>query len=180
MLRSLTLGALAAAGTAAFANPVVTGPARFTVITPECVRMEYQAGGAFIDAPSMFAVNRGARADSAAVERQNDGSIVIKTDRLTLTYTPNGQPFSDQNLSVEIEAGDRLVTWTPASRQTENLGGTIHTLDQVKGPVDLEEGILSRDGWYLIDDSDNHLMVDGWAEVRPEDAGTDRSERAHV
>ena len=34
------------------------GPARFTVITPQLIRMEYASDGKFIDAPSWFARNR--------------------------------------------------------------------------------------------------------------------------
>jgi len=163
--------ALLAAGQA-FANPYVVGGARFTVVTPECIRLEYQAEGQFIDAPSMFAAGRAARYDGAEVE-QSEESLKIDTGRLKLSYTPDGQPFSAANLKVEIFGGALPVEWTPDSKQRGNLGGTINTLDQVKGPVSLEEGILSRDGWYLLDDSRGHLLVDEWVQPRPESAGTD-------
>lgn len=156
------------------ANPLVVGNARFTVVTPECVRLEYSEKGEFVDAPSMFAVGRDKRvAAPLNVERHSDGHIVVHTGRMRINYTPNGEAFNDTNLNIVIDAGDREITWTPACEQTQNLGGTIATLDQVKGPVDLGEGLLSRDGWYLLDDSRGHLLVDGWVAARPADAGTD-------
>jgi hypothetical protein len=40
---------------------VTVGPARFTVITADCIRIEYNANGPFINEPSYFAANRDAR-----------------------------------------------------------------------------------------------------------------------
>lgn len=173
MKGSLLAAAVLAANTIVNANPVVEGAARFTVLTPECIRLEYQEDQQFVDEPSMFAAHRPANLPEPVVRRTAAGSLVIETERLQLTYQPDGKPFHGRNLSIRIGAGDRVVVWTPDSKQRENLGGTIHTLDQVRGPVSLEEGILSRDGWYLIDDSRTHLLVDGWAEPRPEGAGID-------
>ncbi len=170
---TICAAALLAPCTGAQANPIVEGSARFTVITPECIRLEYSTNGAFIDDPSLFAVNRSDFTEPTGTEHTPDGALVINTGRMRLEYKPDGGPFSEENLRVEIAGGDRVIEWTPASKQTQNLGGTIHTLDQVRGPVDLEEGILSRNGWYLIDDSRMHLLIDDWAAPRPEDAGTD-------
>ncbi len=159
-------------GATVLANPVTVGGARFTVVTPECVRMEYHPEGHFIDAPSMFAVGRDVLAENVVVKR-NDDTVVIDTGKIQISYTPNGRPFSRENLTAVVRAGDRVIAWKPESRQTHNLGGTIPTLDQVKGPVDLGEGILSRDGWYLLDDSRGFLLLNDWVEPRPVDAGTD-------
>lgn len=176
MRKSAGLAAvLLAAAQIATANPVVEGPARFTVLTPECVRLEYQAEQKFIDTPSLFSGDRPKELPSPSIWKTAAGELMIDTGRLLLRYRPDGKPFHGENLSIHINGGDREITWTPDSRQTANLGGTIHTLDQVRGPVSLEEGVLSRDGWYLIDDSKTHLLVDGWAAPRPADAGIDWS-----
>ena len=39
-------------------SSIIIGNARFTVIAPECVRLEYSENRRFIDIPSMFAINR--------------------------------------------------------------------------------------------------------------------------
>ena len=38
--------------------PVTLGSARFTVLTPQVIRMEYSPSGHFVDAPSLFAIHR--------------------------------------------------------------------------------------------------------------------------
>ena len=63
------------------------------------------------------------------------------------------------------------VQWYPGLEDRGNLGGTIRTLDGVKGETKLEPGILSRDGWVLVDDSDRPLFDNSdwpWVTVRPE------------
>lgn len=169
--------------TAASADPgqVVLGPARFTVIAPECVRLEYQPDGKFIDAPSLFAANREAR-DTDATISSSPTRVEIDTGRIHLVYQPDGQPFSARNLSADIAGGG---TWTPGQASTGNLGGTLHSLDYVQAPQDLGEGVLSRDGWYLLDDSARALIAsspalgtpdgfgDTWIAARPAGSGTD-------
>ncbi|MDX2175192.1 MAG: glycoside hydrolase family 31 protein [Candidatus Sumerlaeia bacterium] len=169
----MTTVAGAALAAAANGNPIIEGNARFTVVAPECVRLEYAPDGKFTDEPSLFAIERSSRADSVAVRRDPDGALLIDTGRMAIRYAPDGTPFSSTNLFVTIGGGAHPIEWNPSSRQTGNLGGTIATLDQVRGPVPLGEGLLSRDGWFLIDDSKTHLLVDGWAQPRRPDAGTD-------
>lgn len=154
------------------ANPVVEGDVRFTVITPHCIRIEHAPGGRFIDARSLFAVERNALLKDFSLEKTNDG-VTIDTGAIRLVYKPDGQPPGSSNLSAEIRKGDGTVTWTPGAPNPGNLGGTIRTLDMVRGPVDLGQGLLSRDGWYLLDDSRTPLFTDTWVESRPVDAGTD-------
>lgn len=168
----LAASAMIATGSA-LANPVIESNARFTVITPELIRLEYSEQGAFVDAPSLFAVGRGERFDGASIKKSGE-ELEINTGQMRLLYKPNGKPFSEENLEVWIQSGTEEIRWTPASKQTKNLGGTINTLDQVKGPVDLGEGILSRNGWFLLDDSKGFLLVNDWVEPRPATSGTDQ------
>jgi len=151
---------------------IVGGTARFSVVGPNCIRLEYSSEGKFIDSPSMFAVNRDY--DYADFTKTEDGdTTIIDTGRIKLFYSPDGNPFSVSNLRAEIRKGDGTVEWRPGMPNNGNLGGTLRTLDVVFGPVDLGEGILSRDGWYLIDDSSRHLFTGDWVANRPADAGSD-------
>ncbi len=157
---------------AAPANPVVVGAARFTVVTPGCVRIEYSPDGKFMDAPSLFAVGRQARFNGFRLTKNGPGTV-IDTGRVRLTYTPDGRPFSPENLSAVITNHGMTARWTPGAANPGNLGGTIRTLDGADGPEDLGQGLLSRDGWYLLDDSRTPLQTDGWVQSRPASAGTD-------
>ena len=49
----------------------------------------------------------------------------------------------------------------------DDLGGTTKTLDATNGPVQLEKGICSRNGFSVIDDSDSMLLDEnGWITPR--------------
>ena len=163
------LGAVTLSATLAHAtpNPVVVGPARFTVVSPQCVRMEYAPAG-FVDAPSFFAANRAARFNDFKLS-QSAAVTTIDTGALQFTYTPDGKPFSASNLKANIGG----QSWTPGAANAGNLGGTIRTLDGVGGPVDVGQGVLSRDGWFLLDDSRGPLIENGWVAQRPANAGSD-------
>ena len=149
-------------------NPVVVGAARFTVLAPQCVRVEYAPDG-FTDAPSYFAANRKARFDDFQLSISG-ATTTIDTGAIQLNYTPDGKAFSPTNLRATIVGG---ATWTPGVASTGNLGGTNRTLDGANGPVDVGQGVLSRDGWYLLDDSRGPLLVDNWVKQRPATAGSD-------
>ena len=154
------------------ANPsavVEFGNARFTVLTDRLIRMEWAEDGEFEDRASLAIVNRYLpvpRYSSAA----KDGVLTIKTGKLTLTY--RGGRFSADNLSVKHGMG----VWRPGLSSTGNLKGTTRTLDGCLGfeqlsrrESEMEDGIVSRDGWALVDESQRHLFgEDGWVAERPE------------
>jgi alpha-glucosidase (family GH31 glycosyl hydrolase) len=151
---------------------VVIGNARFTVIAPECIRLEYAPDGKFVDEKSMFAVGRDAVWPNFKWTRDAT-NVVIDTGKIRVRYRPENKPFDRENLHAQIARGGTWVEWWPDAPNPQNLGGTISTLDRVKGPVDLGDGVLSRDGWHLLDDSHSHLLTDDWVEERPEHGNTD-------
>jgi alpha-glucosidase (family GH31 glycosyl hydrolase) len=151
---------------------IVAGHGRFTVITPNLIRMEYAPDGKFIDSPSWFAVNRDARDANAGIKGFNE-KVEIDTGAIHLTYQDDGKPFSPENLHAEIKKGKDTVSWKPGMPSTQNLGGTIRTLDGASGPEPLDDGILSREGWYLLDDSRSPLFIGDWIQERPKNGGLD-------
>ncbi|HLP16381.1 MAG TPA: TIM-barrel domain-containing protein [Bacteroidota bacterium] len=155
-------------------NPVRSGTtARFTVITAGCIRIEYSDSGMFIDDPSLFAVHRDELSHQFSLTRRADSTIVIETYKLKLTYRPNGKPFSSSNLEIIVKAVQGGTRWTPGVPNTKNLGGTNRTLDGVTDEVPIADGLLSRNGWYLHDDSRRTLFTQDWERERPRSAGTD-------
>lgn len=155
-------------------NPLVVGHARFSVLTPNCIRLEYSPANRFVDAPSLFAANRSARFNGFKLQKSGR-KITLDTGAIQLSYLDDGAPFSARNLSATIRGDAAFGTrvWTPGLRNTGNLGGTIRTLDTISGPVDLGQGVLSRDGWFLLDDSRSALLTGNWVSARPRDAGSD-------
>ena len=154
---------------------VTSGNARFTVLTPQLIRMEWSADGQFEDRATLTFVNRETPVPEFKV-RESRSKLTITTPALTLTYLKNCK-FSDKNLKAVFTLNGREVVWTPGMENPQNLLGTTRTLDGADGSKlkePMEQGILSRAGWSLIDDSQRHVLTpDGseweeWIEARPE------------
>lgn len=148
-------------------SQVVSGNYRFTVITPNLIRIEHSPAKKFLDEPTYFAVDRKARFDAKILKEPQ--RVVIDTGVIELKCEDIGGP--PMPLSATIRHNGKTYDWKPGQKQTGNLGGTIQTLDQVTGPVPLGEGVLSRDGWYLLDDSDRHVLKDNWIAPREKEEG---------
>ncbi|HSE69716.1 MAG TPA: glycoside hydrolase, partial [Nocardioidaceae bacterium] len=157
--------------TSPLANPasLVTGDGyRITVLDAGLLRLEYSPTGRFEDRPSQTVLNR----DFPAVDfhlAENDEELEIHTDRLHLVY--DKRPFSPEGLSVQAKGNfsPHASVWRFGQR-VENLGGTARTLDDVDGACELEDGIHSRNGIAVVDDSTTMLLTeDGW--VAPRDSG---------
>jgi alpha-glucosidase len=153
---------------------VAAGSARFTILTPQLIRMEWSATGRFEDRPSLVFLNRRLPVPRFTVTNR-EGWITIDTDHLKVRYRPrrgNAGKFSRENLSVELDVAGRRVAWTPGTEDRGNLRGTTRTLDGVKGATSLEPGLVSRDGWVLVDDSARPLFDSSdWPWVMPRPPG---------
>ncbi|GAA2520572.1 TIM-barrel domain-containing protein [Winogradskya humida] len=86
----------------AAAAAVVDGSARFQVLTPTLIRMEYAGDAAFQDATTFNAVNRNLPAPAYTTAVSSDGFREIRTSSLTLRYKQNSGPFTASNLSVVV------------------------------------------------------------------------------
>ena len=161
---------------------VVAGNARFTVLTPQMIRMEWSEDGKFEDRATLTFVNRKLEVPEFKV-KQSKSKLVITTSNVTLTYK-KGAKFSAENLSAEILVAGNKVVWHYGDKDTQNLMGTTRTLDgyyalnhpknRKKNLSPMETGLLSRSGWSVVDDSSRHLFVPveshwkQWVECRPE------------
>ena len=165
---------------------------RFTVISDGAVRLEYAPDGQFTDNKSFMAVNR----DYEPVDyKVKQGSwIEITTPVLKLRYKKGSGEFTDKNLVITSASKKKdafRFTWKPGMKQQQNLKGTFRTLDGYDGDVrtfdtpegkkgehmEIEDGIIARDGWTLIDDSKS-LLFDGdpkweWVTERKNTNGQD-------
>lgn len=156
---------------------------RFTVITDGVIRLEWQPEGKFTDAPSFVASVR-EYPDVMFTVKDSRRKVEIRTDRMVVSYKKGSGCLSEDNL--EIKGADGFFTWHPGMKQKENLKGTFRTLDGLEGDIqahtfvvdmkpgerrEFEDGILARDGWTLIDESDNYLFDDSeWAWVKEREA----------
>jgi len=148
-------------GLAVKENIVVLNNARFTVLTDSLIRMEYDPEGLFTDKASQFAFNRNFPKVEYSVSDSN--GITIETKELRLNYIPN-EVFNADNISIELKNFKAKWQWGTVAPQ---LKGTACTLDNINGEIELEDGICSRNGYTVIDDSNSYLLSDdGWFEKR--------------
>jgi alpha-glucosidase len=156
------------------ADPTATvsvGQARFTILTPAMIRMEWSSSGQFEDDPSLVFINRRLPVPVFARE-EKDGWLLLKTEKLTLKYRKGPGPFIADNLEVRLVVNGKEVVWKPGTEDRGNLKGTTRTLDGVEGATNLEPGLLSRDGWVVVDDSERPLFDSSdWPWVRPRPEG---------
>lgn len=152
------------------ANPasvVVSDQARFTILTPRLLRLEWSETGEFEDRGTYAFPTRYGPPPRFTTQVQGD-ALTIDTGALTLRYAQNGK-FSAGNLSITFELDGERQTWQPGTPNPLNLRGTRRTLDGCGGDAALEEGLLSQAGWALFDDSQSVLFDpwDGWVIPRP-------------
>ena len=146
---------------------VTSGRARFTVLTPEMIRIQYSSTAKFEDRATFAVVNRRLPVPAYTI-REEDGYLFIETEVLTLRYKKNSiisaQYQKPDNLSVTMKMGGHDVIWYPGKVDALNLKGTKRTLDTASGDnqrTELENGIISRAGWAVIDESPSTRRADG-------------------
>ena len=146
---------------------VQSGNMRFTVLTPQMIRIQYSSKKVFEDRATFAVVNRRLPVP-AFTTSEEDGYLYIKTETVTLKYRTGSNPTTLRNrpefLSVTFNMNGHEVVWYPGKDDALNLKGTTRTLDNGRGDSkrgELENGILSRGGWALIDESASAKRGDG-------------------
>ncbi|KAL4950651.1 glycosyl hydrolases family 31-domain-containing protein [Aspergillus filifer] len=153
------------------ANPgsIVQGPNyRFTLLNERLIRFEWAEDNQFEDRASTFAINRDFAVPRFRVVDEDE--LQIMTNHFHLSYTK--EKFSPESLVFHF-SGKSVKNGTPwrFGTPTEfNLGGTARTLDGVDGRCDMGQGVLSKAGYAVIDDSKS-MLFDGKGFVAPRRPG---------
>lgn len=145
-------------GVSAGSAVVRAGHARFEVLTPTLIRLEYSPDGRFEDRRTVVAQDR--HPITAFRTSRAHGVLTIRTSALVLRYRIAGGRFSSSDVTVHAVDGTWSARpgWSPGAARG-NLGGWIRALDDRAGPVALHPGLLTRAGWYLLDDSTDPLLA---------------------
>lgn len=147
-------------------DAVVSGESyRFTVLTDRLIRLEYQAEGLFVDEATQKVICRDFPAcDYRVIDTENNLEII--TEHLHLYY--DKKPFSPEGLCIQMKESFHVhgSIWNYGDK-IHDLKGTVRTLDNADGAVKLESGIMSRQGFTVLDDSNSALMTeDPWITLR--------------
>ncbi len=146
---------------------VRSGQARFAVLTPRLLRLQWSETGIFDDRSSYAFPTRHAPVPSFSRDIAGD-DLIVDTGALRLRYRQDSGPFRADNLTISFELDGHSRTWRPGTVDRENLRGTRRTLDLCEGDAALEPGLLSRAGWFLFDDSQTvRFGEDGWVQSPP-------------
>lgn len=138
---------------------------RFTILTDRLIRMEYQQDGLFVDEPTQTVICRDFEHTDYRVI-QTDDSLEIVTEKLHLYY--DLKPFSREGLTIQLKEGFYTLdsVWSYGD-EPNDLRGTVSTLDGVDGAIELEHGLMSREGYAVVDDSTSAFITeDGWAQAK--------------
>lgn len=168
MCLSLAINAVAQNPCALKDAMVISGNARFTVLTPEMIRIEYSDKGVFEDRATFTVNNRRMDAVPEFDKNEDNDYLYISTGKLNLKYrkgtNPKTLPASPRNLTITMMHKGQEITWYPGKPDPLNLKGTCRTLDGSNGDnkrAELENGLVSRSGWAVIDDSWSAPRADG-------------------
>jgi hypothetical protein len=132
-------------GTAASAATVVSGDARFEVLAPEVIRMEYSPTGSFLNSPTFDIMDRDF-AVPAYTSSVSGGVLTITTSAMTLTYKVGSGPFSTVNTKLQLLGAlppGASASVTPTWGLECTFGQVCHGLPQpgrVRGGAERDRG----------------------------------------
>jgi len=154
-----------------FSNPFILNNKRITLISPTLFRLEYALDGKFLDDPTMFAHDRSHLLKEYTITPLDGGKqYEIVTSSLRIVADNDNLPFGQQNTKVYFMmcGEEKQISARDLHSKTKNmnLGGSIPTLDRVKAPIPLNDGLHSLDGWYYLIDTGKEVLKNGWVENR--------------
>ena len=91
---------------------VRVGDARFEVLSPSLVRLEYSPSGTFENSPTVNALNRRMSVPTYSA-RVSGGWLTLRTRQAMLRYKVGSGPFTAVNTSVRFADGENLTTVHP-------------------------------------------------------------------
>ncbi len=134
---------------------------RITVLTDRMIRIEVDGERTFEDAPTEKIWHRAfEKSDYNVIE--NSKFIIVTTKSASFKIDKNKRKLK----SVKLLGGEVVTNFKKG-----NLKGTCRTLGGTRGRRKLEDGIISRSGVAILDDSSS-LTYDGYGEIREREHDT--------
>lgn len=130
---------------------------RISFLTARLVRLEYQEQGCFEDRFTTSVQHR--EFPAVKVERhQGRRGWELDTDFLHIVY--DGQAFSRSGLSITLKGNFSAYqnTWR-YGEPFAALGGAARTLDGADGAIPVENSVIARNGFSILDDSQSMLLT---------------------
>ncbi len=159
---------------------VYEGQARFSILSPQLIRLEWSPTTQFVDGKTWVVQSRQIQPTPPSFNvTRNNTHLRIDTTFITLEYRRNvTTTFSQHNIRATIQInnpqGDKVV-WNaiPGEEQNGNLLGTLRTLDrnndskleldcqyQPRDDLHCTYGVISRRGYAIVDDTNRPQFDD--------------------
>ena len=137
---------------------------RITMLTTALIRFEYSEDGGFEDRATQMVCNRDFPVPEFRVSDSGE-ELHIYTKDLEIHY--DRQKFSPSGLMIRVAGGKASERVWHYGDEPKDLLGTARTLDEADGEIPLSHGIMSRNGFSVLDDSHTMAMgEDGMVEPR--------------
>ncbi len=121
---------------------------RISVLTDRLVRIEVDRKGQFTDAPTQCVICRNFAKPEYKVIEDGDTLIIITTKTI-FRYDTKKELMT----GISLRGGKNLTEY-----KSGNLKGTYRTLDQTVGAIPLGDGLMSKNGVAVLDDSKSLLL----------------------
>ena len=121
---------------------------RLSVLTDRLLRVEVDKKGEFTDAPTQCVICRSFATPQFKVVEDGDTLIVITTKTI-FRYDTRKEIMA----GISLRGGKNLTEY-----KSGNLKGTYRTLDQTVGEIPLGDGLMSRNGVAVLDDSKSLVL----------------------
>ena len=167
-------------------DQVITGEHwRVSVLSSALLRFEWDPDGEFFDGQTQVVVDRPLQPTPVIAERRGPGLQLI-TEHFQLDY--DGEAPSAAGLSLKGRAnyhsawryGEPIENhFAEIVGHRVNLGGTARTLDTIDGATPVEDGVASRAGIAVLDDSASYTFTDDGDLVAPKPGRVDLYVFAH-
>ena len=144
-------------------HTLVRNNIRLTVITPCLLRVETQSRGKFCDEPTQSVWFRDFMKPEFKVN-ESSATVEIKTTKANFLFNLKTKKM----MRIKLRDGRVVTNYTAG-----NLKGTCRTLDVSGGVISLGDGVCSRNGVAILDDSDTLVLKEDGSILPRKHKGTD-------
>ncbi len=127
---------------------IIKNRVRFSLITDRLLRVEVDKKGQFTDEPTQCVICRNFAKPEYKVIEDGD-SLIIITTKTIFRYDTKKEVMT----GISLRGGKNLSEY-----KSGNLKGTYRTLDQTIGEIPLGDGLMSRNGVAVLDDSKSLIL----------------------
>ncbi len=127
---------------------IIKNKVRLSIITDRLLRVEIDKKGAYTDEPTQSIICRNFANPQFKVVEDGDTLIIITTKTIFKYDTKN-----QKMLGISVRGGKNLTEF-----KSGNLKGTYRTLDMTTGPIELGDGLMSKNGVTVFDDTKSLIL----------------------